>query len=601
MFSAFWCVTELILVIEFMRKMTKRFRSADILDMIDKMTTSDEEESSGDDTIIMDDIRDVNISSEDESSDEDVAVSDSDEAADAGQWMRATGTAPDFAPLPFTVPNAGFQLSGASIPTNECGFFQQFFTDDLLEEIVVQTNVFAHFRLDQATLPQHSIWRDWRDVDLKEMKAYLGVVLNMALNAKPNIQDYFSKEWLNATSFFTDVFCRRRFFQIHWMLHISPPVPADAPRQTRAEKVRHVLTYIKGKCQELYVPERDIAVDETTISFKGHVSFKMYNPQKPTKWGLRIYVLAESLHGYICTFVPYYGKRTTEELDRPGLPFTSRIVLTLCRELLEKSNGSGYHLFTDRFYTGYHLAMELLQLKIQTTGTVMRNRQGLPDELKRKKKMKAGEVIAFQRDGNATAIAWQDKRPVLMLSTVHGSAVQIVTRHSRAGTVQVSKPVVIIDYTAKMGAVDRADHLCTSYNFGRKSVKWWRKSFFWLLEVACVNSFILFNIHRQQQKLTAVTHLKFRRHMIEQLVGDIRAHVHRCGRPSKANTIERLNGKLHIPVQENKMRDCVVCCSDRKTPGGRKRTNFACKTCPRQPHMHPAGCFEKWHTQAKLK
>ena len=34
-----------------------------------------------------------------------------------------------------------------------------------------------------------------------------------------------------------------------------------------------------------------------------------------------------------------------------------------------------------------------------------------------------------------------------------------------------------------------ADQLCTSYNFARKSVKWWRKLFFWLLEICIVNSY----------------------------------------------------------------------------------------------------------------
>ena len=44
-----------------------------------------------------------------------------------------------------------------------------------------------------------------------------------------------------------------------------------------------------------------------------------------------------------------------------------------------------------------------------------------------------------------------------------------------------------------MGAVGHSDHLCTSYNFTRKTLKWWRKMFFLLLEVATVNSYILCN------------------------------------------------------------------------------------------------------------
>ena len=45
--------------------------------------------------------------------------------------------------------------------------------------------------------------------------------------------------------------------------------------------------------------------------------------------------------------------------------------------------------------------------------------------------------------------------------------------------------------------------------------------FFWLLEVAIVNSFILYNINRKQQGLTEITHKKFRENLLQQLVGGI--------------------------------------------------------------------------------
>ena len=32
-------------------------------------------------------------------------------------------------------------------------------------------------------------------------------------------------------------------------------------------------------------------------------------------------------------------------------------------------------------------------------------------------------------------------------------------------------------YGAYMGAVDRAEHYCTSYSFTRKTLRWWRKFF----------------------------------------------------------------------------------------------------------------------------
>jgi len=43
-----------------------------------------------------------------------------------------------------------------------------------------------------------------------------------------------------------------------------------------------------------------------------------------------------------------------------------------------------------------------------------------------------------------------------------------------------------------MNGVDIADHYSTYYCFLRKTIKWWRKLCFWLLETAVVNSFVLY-------------------------------------------------------------------------------------------------------------
>lgn len=74
----------------------------------------------------------------------------------------------------------------------------------------------------------------------------------------------------------------------------------------RGSKVQSVVTHMKQKLLENFMPFSDTAVDESTIGFKGCVAFKMYNPQKPTKWGILIYVLADCATGYICCFEPYY-------------------------------------------------------------------------------------------------------------------------------------------------------------------------------------------------------------------------------------------------------------------------------------------------------
>ena len=145
------------------------------------------------------------------------------------------------------------------------------------------------------------------------------------------------------------------------------------------------MSYIRDKCLQNYTPRQRIAVDESTIGFKGRIAFKTCNPQKPAKWGLRVYVLSDSENGYVSAFEPYFGKLTTENLVRPDLSFTTRIVFQLAQQMLNKTEGSGYHLYTDRFYIIIPLATKLHFQNIHLTRTIQKNRVGLPIEVKKLK------------------------------------------------------------------------------------------------------------------------------------------------------------------------------------------------------------------------
>ena len=48
------------------------------------------------------------------------------------------------------------------------------------------------------------------------------------------------------------------------------------------------------------------------------------------------------------------------------------------------------------------------------------------------------------------------------------------------------KPVMIQDYNLNMLGVDKLNQMMSYYSFLHKSIKWWRKVFFWILEVAII-------------------------------------------------------------------------------------------------------------------
>jgi hypothetical protein len=60
------------------------------------------------------------------------------------------------------------------------------------------------------------------------------------------------------------------------MLHLVPPVAAQGSVPARGSKVKNVSEYINNKCKELYVPGRNVAIDESTVGFKGRIQFKCY-------------------------------------------------------------------------------------------------------------------------------------------------------------------------------------------------------------------------------------------------------------------------------------------------------------------------------------
>lgn len=308
-------------------------------------------------------------------------VNDNECEIDKEGWREWTDNDVGFQKFRFVL-NSGFKPPQGQTPQTELDFFTLYFTDELIIELVNETNRYAREKIQQNTpLCKRSIWWSWTDVTHEEMKAFFGVLINMGLHPKPELDDYFSTDITNYQPFFSNIFSKTRFMQIFWNLHVSPPDRNGPVRGTltRSGKVRKVVEYLDKQYRKYYVPEHKISVDESTVAFKGRVHFKVYNKDKPIKWGIKVFVMSEASTGYICGLIPYLGKATTDNLIRPDLLVTSRIVLHLVNKLQEDyGEVQGFHVFTDRFYTSVELASALHDLKVHLTGTIMRNRKGLP-------------------------------------------------------------------------------------------------------------------------------------------------------------------------------------------------------------------------------
>jgi len=72
-------------------------------------------------------------------------------------------------------------------------------------------------------------------------------------------------------------------------------------------KLRPFLTPLIANFQAHYTLNREVSVDESMIGYKGRLGFIQYMPKKPTKWGMKAFVLSDAHNGYMYSWHLYTG------------------------------------------------------------------------------------------------------------------------------------------------------------------------------------------------------------------------------------------------------------------------------------------------------
>ena len=223
------------------------------------------------------------------------------------------------------------------------------------------------------------------------------------------------------------------------------------------------------------------------IKFKGRCSVKQYIPLKPIKRGYKVWVRADE-NGYVCQFEIY-----TKKGKEKGMGLGESVVEKLCKPISNKS----YKIFADNFFSSVHLAYCLKKNQIGYCGTIRLTRKNIPN-MKNEKIMKRGEIDWRMEENGLSITKWMDNKVVYFISNMHNpEKSESVSRKNKDGTeVVIGGNQVNKDYNKHMGYVDKADMLKSLYGLDCKSKKWWHRIAFHFLDVAIVNSYIIFkNIH----------------------------------------------------------------------------------------------------------
>ena len=413
----------------------------------------------------------------------------------------------------------------------------------------------------------------------QDIYLYLFVYIYLSVYDLPEIEML----WENSPNFkciMPSIISKGRHGTINKYFQISSYFGED--RANKADKINGVIEYLNKKWVETYPYTKYLSIDEAMTSYKGSVCFKQYMKEKHKRFGIKLFSKASADRGYCYHMLLYTGKAFQYD-KRYG------IGTTVVMKLSKGHENQGYHFTFDSYFSNLHTFYYCEKNKIDFTCTFSLQRKALPKEIKGLC-LQAGEAKYYTIDkSNVKLFVCRDgKKQIQMASNVYD--IQFKKYKNRKNKIQY-KNEIIANYNLTKSGVDLIDSATQIYKTQRKTNKWWKAVFFYLLDVTLNNMCIIYNssdkFHTTNLRNGA---LSFRRILIEQFIS-----LYNKQQITNTCTIIR---EVHVLVpNEQGVKTCVRCKAQGSMKGNHYfRTRHICNIC-KKPLCRD--CFIQLHIDLK--
>jgi hypothetical protein len=417
----------------------------------------------------------------------------------------------------------------------ELDFFKIFWTNNMMEKMCKNTNWFGSRYIV-----------GWKELKIPEFKAFLAIIMELGKTRFPS-RDLAFDQGIHGSGFVKTIGMNLARFNAIVKAWRFEDYSNLSPEEIAAKKANDPFWPVKKLAEEMalqfgnmYQCGQAMDIDEQTVPFKGRHKCRCYNPKKIYKWHFKLYALNDSKSGYMSNFFLYQGKA---EVRPPNISATMWPIM----KLLETGQHSnlGHIICTDNWYTSIAVLLFLASIGCAFIGTVKVNKSGLPPAgifpktgrgRKRRGEMKsmtANVSAAATRPVNAYFTAWQDNKPVHMLSSLPTFKTQVVRNVEIPGRwvrVLFSIPTIIRLYNWYMGGTDSMDQFLSYYRPHLKAISWVPRMMCHFVNISVVNAFILFKEYYSKERYNL---LQFIENLINQLPEE---YIASCKEPTAITT-----------------------------------------------------------------
>nr|XP_022903858.1 piggyBac transposable element-derived protein 4-like [Onthophagus taurus] len=371
---------------------------------------------------------------------------------------------------------------------------------EMIDNIVINTNRYIEKKRVEV---QYERPRDCRDTSRAEIKALLGALylIGVKKGGHTNCCELWDSDGTGMTILRT-LFSYKRFRFLLRALRFDDLDTRDQRKEAdKLAPIRDFHQEFVNNCIAYYNVSEFVTIDEMLHPFRGRCGFVQYIPNKPAKYGLKMYALCDAKTFYTLNFEVYCGKQL------PGPYVKSNKPEDIVTRLIEPIEKTKRNLTTDNYYSSYPLAEKLLEKGLTFLGTMKKNKKEIPPEfLENKNRDVKSSLFGFQHDFCLSSTVPKKNRIVIFLSTMHSTP--DIDQESK-------KSIINLDYNATKGGIDTVDQMCSVYSTSRITRRWPLVLFYRHIDIAGINANVIFKFNNPE-----MTEQR-RRHFLKHLALDL--------------------------------------------------------------------------------